>query len=202
MKMASAQPYGNEWIDYSKTYYKFKIAQNGLYRIPYSVLLNTGVSPSFLKGTDFKMFHNGQEVALYVTNSGIFGSGDYIEFYGERNDGKVDTKLYRTPNDQPNDRISLFTDTSVYFLTLEPFNINLRIQQQINDLTLVPDPVPYCRRSLFIEYKSLYNGVLASPYFQQLYNSDFDAGEGFASANIQGGKVIICIRQVCMFHLD
>ena len=32
--LAFAQPYNNEWIDYSKTYYKFKVTANGLYRIP------------------------------------------------------------------------------------------------------------------------------------------------------------------------
>ena len=34
----SAQSYNNEWIDYSKTYYKFKVGANGLYRIPQAVL--------------------------------------------------------------------------------------------------------------------------------------------------------------------
>ncbi len=28
-----AQVYNNEWIDYNKTYYKFKVAATGLYRI-------------------------------------------------------------------------------------------------------------------------------------------------------------------------
>lgn len=30
---AGAQFYNNEWIDYNKTYYKFKIGATGLYRI-------------------------------------------------------------------------------------------------------------------------------------------------------------------------
>ena len=39
-----AQPYGNEWIDYSKTYYKLKVAQNGFYRLPYNTLSAAGLS--------------------------------------------------------------------------------------------------------------------------------------------------------------
>jgi len=35
-----AQPFANDWIDYSpnKTYLKFKVAQNGIYKIEHSTL--------------------------------------------------------------------------------------------------------------------------------------------------------------------
>ncbi len=36
--VAKAQVYNNEWIDYSKTYYKFKVGSDGVYRLPYSLL--------------------------------------------------------------------------------------------------------------------------------------------------------------------
>ena len=39
---AKAQVYNNEWIDYSKTYYKFKVGKTGLYRISQSVLSGAG----------------------------------------------------------------------------------------------------------------------------------------------------------------
>ena len=35
---AKAQVYNNEWIDYSKTYYKFKVGKDGLYQLSQSVL--------------------------------------------------------------------------------------------------------------------------------------------------------------------
>jgi hypothetical protein len=40
--LAKAQ-YNNEWIDYNKTYYKFKVGATGLYRIPQSVLQSNGM---------------------------------------------------------------------------------------------------------------------------------------------------------------
>ena len=40
--------YGNEWIDYSKTYYKFKISEDGVYRIPANYLQMSGVDMSRL----------------------------------------------------------------------------------------------------------------------------------------------------------
>src|SRR6476620_5361314 len=90
---AKAQPYGNEWINYSINYYKFKVGKTSLYRIPYTVLTSMGIPANELKGTDFKLFRNGKEVPLYVTTNGQFSASDYIEFYGEKNDGKPDSSL-------------------------------------------------------------------------------------------------------------
>ena len=39
---AKAQVYNNEWIDYSKTYYKFKVGATGLYRITQPTLASIG----------------------------------------------------------------------------------------------------------------------------------------------------------------
>ena len=41
--IAKAQVYNNEWVDYSKTYYKFKVGATGLYRISQSVLSSSGL---------------------------------------------------------------------------------------------------------------------------------------------------------------
>lgn len=185
MASVKAQPYGNEWIDYSKTYYKFKLGKTSLYRLPYSTLVNAGISPSFLTGTSFKLFRNGQEIPLYVTTNGLFGSGDYIEFYGERNDGKTDTPLYKTPDEQGNPLKSLFSDTATFFLTIDPFSINARMQQQNNDISIVPEKEKYCYYTNYAygipSTKSFYSfrGMPVSSYFSDLYNSDFDKGEGW-----------------------
>ena len=39
----SAQPYNNEWINFSNTYYKFKVGSTGVYRIPQSVIAGAGL---------------------------------------------------------------------------------------------------------------------------------------------------------------
>ena len=139
-----AQQYGNEWIDYSKTYYKFKLGKTSLYRITYSSLINLGIPNNQLRGTNFKLIRNGKEVPLYVTTNGPFGAADFIEFYGEKNDGKPDSLLYKNPEDQPHNKISLFTDTAVCFLTIDPFSINARVTQQTNDLCSILIPEKFC----------------------------------------------------------
>ncbi|HNY55722.1 MAG TPA: hypothetical protein PKI86_08850, partial [Chitinophagales bacterium] len=183
--VAKAQPYGNEWIDYSKTYYKFKLGKTSLYRINYPTLISLGIPASDLKGTAFKLIRNGQQVPLYVTTNNQFGPSDFIEFYGEKNDGKPDSILYKTPAEQPNQLLNLFSDSATFFLTLDPFSINSRIIQQNNDLTAIPDAEKYCYYTTY-SYQDLtrqtygfLRGLPVSPFFPQLYNSDFELGKGF-----------------------
>lgn len=188
------QPYGNEWIDYSKTYYKFKLGKTSLYRINYTILNSLGIPASQLKGTAFKLFRNGKEVPLYVTTNNQFSGADYIEFYGEKNDGKTDSILYKTPDNQPNSVQSLFSDSATFFLTIDPFAINLRIIQQNNDVVTVPEPEKYCFFTTYYYFDrysktyTFFRGYPVSPYLPQLYNSDFDAGEGFYIGNFLNNK--------------
>src|SRR5205809_722806 len=94
---AKAQPYNNEWIDYNKTYYKFKIGANGLYRISQSTLNSIGLGST--DAQNFQLWRNGQEITLYTSvATGPLGASDYLEFWGEMNDGKPDKQLYRDPN--------------------------------------------------------------------------------------------------------
>ena len=97
-------------LDYlSEPSYKIAVAQDGIYQLTYSDLLNAGVPQDELDELDpvtFQLFNMGSEVAIYVKGEGdrSFDPGDpgdpddYILFYGQ----KMDTK---------------YTDTNVYWLT-------------------------------------------------------------------------------------
>ena len=92
---ARAQTYGNEWINYTQTYYKIKVTRNGIHRLDYNFLNNAGLSAA--NPQKLQLFRRGKEVALFVNgeNDGRLDAGDYVEFYGERNDGKTDVELYK-----------------------------------------------------------------------------------------------------------
>ncbi|MBK9461503.1 MAG: hypothetical protein IPN94_19280 [Sphingobacteriales bacterium] len=109
-----AQPYGNEWIDYTKTYYKCKVGTSGLYRIGYQTLQNAGLANNAASG--FRLYHKGTEVPIFTTTNNVFSPTDYLEFYGEKNDGSFDTQLYAQPDWQANPYQSMFSDTSHYYL--------------------------------------------------------------------------------------
>ena len=110
--------YGNEWIDYSKTYYKISVVNTGLHRLSYGFLDSLGlkdVNPQHLQ-----LFRRGKEVAVYVAGEadGRLDAQDYMEFYGQRNDGALDRELYKNPAHQVHQFYSLYTDTAAYFLTV------------------------------------------------------------------------------------
>src|SRR4051812_7226996 len=100
---AQSGTYGNEWIDYSKTYYKFKVGKTGVCRIYRSALSAAGL-PSGVVGSNFMLYRDGNEVPVFVSNENM-GGGDYIEFWGTKADGLVDKELYIKPEHQPDDRI-------------------------------------------------------------------------------------------------
>ncbi|MBK6274340.1 MAG: hypothetical protein IPF58_06370 [Saprospirales bacterium] len=177
-QLAKAETYGNEWISYGTTYYKFKVAQTSLYRISQSTLIGLGLPASQLRSADFKLIRNGVEVPLYISTTGLLTPSDYIEFYGEKNDGKPDSLLYKTKNNQPNDRYSIYTDSATFYLTLAPFSINKRIIQEPNDVSVVPAKEEYCYKTLYNPTRGGFRGFPSSPFYSELYNSDFDIGEG------------------------
>src|SRR5690606_36689121 len=94
IQAARAETYGNEWINHDLKYYKFKLVNEGLYRIPKSTLLASGVSESEILGNRVRLFQLGQEIPVYVSTESLIGDNDLIEFYGTENDGSIDRQFY------------------------------------------------------------------------------------------------------------
>lgn len=137
--------YGNEWIDFSKTYYKIKVAADGIYRVPYATLQNAPEITS-APGSELRLYHNGEEVHLYVTTDGLFGANDFVEFYGRKNRGELDRYLFEDPETQQvNPEYSMFNDTSAYYLVRQPEGgAPLRIVGVANDLSNLPAKEAWC----------------------------------------------------------
>ena len=184
----AAQPYGNEWINYSNTYFKFKVGVTGLCRIPQSVLAANGMGGVPVQ--NFQLFRNGQEVPIYTTaSSGVLGGSDYIEFWGLMNDGVPDGPLYRYPSYQHTTASSLETDTAVYFLTVNPAGNTFHYNNTANNVSgssLSPEPYfMYTAGSYFR------NGGINPGYAQvvgeYIYSSSYDIGEFWSTVPIVPG---------------
>jgi len=180
-----AQVYNNEWIDYSKTYYKFKVGVTGLFRISQATLSSIGLDNT--PAENFQLWRNGREISLYTSvPTGVLGSGDYIEFWGEMNDGKPDNQLYLNPDYQLNDHWSLQTDTAAYFLTVNSSAPNKRLVNTINNIagnTLSPEP--YFMYTLGNYLKSRINtGNAQKVQESYVYSSAYDKDEGYTSGDI------------------
>jgi hypothetical protein len=175
-------PY-NSWINFSSNsmysdqqYYKIPITKEGIYHITVANLNAASINVGTIPGNKYQLFYKGQEQPIFVsnnTNSPLSGS-DYIEFYGQGNDGQLDSNMYvddvsSIPDGmaQPNIRYSLFCDTAVYFLTWRSNSdtISTKRFHVQNDVNFAAHtPVSYFLRDIFQEFTNDYNyGTFIEP---------------------------------------
>jgi hypothetical protein len=119
MKVGSALLNGSEWIDYSKEYFKIKVGEDGIYRVNKSVLEANGFWKSGMDVNKVVLYNFGKQTPIYVS-SADFGSSDYLLFYGEKNKIGLDSFLYDDKKEILNENVSLFSDTSIYYLVYQP----------------------------------------------------------------------------------
>ncbi|MBS1654526.1 MAG: hypothetical protein JSU05_06765, partial [Bacteroidetes bacterium] len=184
---ARSQAYNNEWIDYSKTYYKFKVGQTGLYRISQATLSSIGLSTT--SADQFQLWRNGKQVPIYTTvPAGPLGASDYIEFWGEMNDGKPDNILYLNPDYQLCDKWSIESDTAAFFLTVNPSGGNARFNSTVNTITGTLSPEPYFMYTAGNYFRQKVNPGYAASVGEYVYSSSYDKGEGWTSNDIAAGS--------------
>lgn len=187
--MAQAQTdgvYNNEWINYDQTYYKIKIGEERLYRIDYLTLDSYGIADDIAQ---LKLYVQGQEIPMYVSNPDDFGIGDYVEFYGTINNGSFDTQMYLVEEWQPQPYNSLFNDTATYYLTVANEGEPLRYQNIDNDISDIPTAEDYFMYKSFLININTHNS--GKPYRlggTNNYLSDFEDGEGFVGQSISVGN--------------
>lgn len=169
--------YGNEWINTGKDYYKFPIAADGLYRITYETLFNSGFPVQNVEAAYFQIFYLGKEIAIYTSQSGIFKTGDFIEFTGNRIKGEIDRFLYDNGEKQMlNPDYSLFNDTINYYITWDNKLSENRIILFENDITNPPPVEESFNSTILNSFTSVRNKPLN---FIDEYNSRFEEGEGY-----------------------
>ncbi|MCO5248488.1 MAG: C25 family cysteine peptidase [Chitinophagales bacterium] len=179
-QFVKAETYGNEWIDSSLTYYKFKVAEEGLHRISYETLLKGGIPEQSIIGDYVRLYRDGEEIPVYLTNNGHFSTGDFIEFFGVGNDGKMDTPLYLDSKNQPNVYVSNYTDTATYFLTFTSIGQGKRITSVENKLEKLPDKEEFFyKQSIVFRFGYFNKGENPNQLLNYVTNSEFDVGEGF-----------------------
>ena len=191
-----AQSYHNEWIDYNKTYYKFKVGSfgydgvqeapvnKGLVRINQPALAASGLGNTAAE--QFQLIRDGVEVPVYITrSSGILSSTDYIEFWGEIANGKTDKDLYKDPSYQLSDHWNLETDSGTYFLTVNPSGINKRLVQTDNNVSAVTiAPEKNFMYTVGRYYRDTITAGSGKFDVQRLYSSSYEDGEGFTNRSI------------------
>lgn len=190
----------NSWVSYNQPYYKISVAATGIYRLTYDQLQQAGVPVNTIDPRLIQVFHRGQEQAILFKHDqqpadNKFDNGEYLEFYGQRNDGTMDSELYVPASLQPHKYYNLFNDTSAYFLTVNSLPVQgkrMELFDQVNS-TNIPKDVSQTGEQLRVFTSEYSAGDVTSEFVTQSY---FDQGEGWT------GATICTINGGCLDHLD
>jgi hypothetical protein len=177
-----SQPYGDEWINYNQEYYKINVPEDGIYKIDYNTLQSVGFPA--IDPRNIQLFRRGQEVAIEVSgeSDGSFDPADFIQFYGQKNDGKLDASLYIDPAFQPHQYESLYADSSAYFLTYNSSFPHKRMN--ITPTFSGPTPDDYIIEEVITVLHVNNQFARGVSFGSNTSLTQFDQGEGFTGPEI------------------
>ena len=170
------------WYDANATYVKLGVAQDGVVSVSGSELVSAGVDISLIDPATIRVLENGLEIPTDVLAGGSsFQATDNFYFVGRRNTGEDENTLYRNLSDQSSGYLSLFTDTTFYWLTWGG-QAGLRYQSA-NPGTASGAPIISQRTELQIETDEIYYPGQGSDVGNPIYTE----GEGFYMSTIRHG---------------
>jgi hypothetical protein len=178
----------NSWVAYNQPYYKISVAANGIYRLTYDQLQQAGVPVNSIDPRLIQVYHRGVQQAIHFKHDqspadSKFDNGEYLEFYGQRNDGTLDAKLYEPSSVQPHKYYNLYSDTTAYFLTVNPLPVQgkrMEVFDQVNSTNITKETSHTAERLLLLtsEYGA---GEIVNIYTTQSF---YDEGEGWTGPTI------------------
>ena len=172
--------YGQEWINFDQTYFKFKVAEDGVYRLTKDVLEDAGFPVAQVAARHLQVWRMGQQIPVISTTDNLMTDSDHLLVYGYKNRGEFDTHLF--PNgieDQLNPDHSMFTDSSTYFVTWNTNETGLRFSKKENDLNNLPPVDSFFWDEVKLVYdNNYYNFCQDGDCFIRF--SHYDRGEGWA----------------------
>ena len=183
--------YSNSWINFNQPYFKVSVSKDAIYRLTYTDLLSANFPVNSIDPRLIKLYHRGVEQAIFVEGEtdAVFNTGDYIEFFGQKNDGTLDRKLYKPASLQPHSYFNLYSDTTAYFLTfsfIPPGGKRMASFSEVN-VTSIPKEASHSEQRLQLLTNDYSGGNTQNSVSQNTY---FDQGEGWTGTGIQQSQSI------------
>lgn len=190
ISVAPAQT-ANNWINFNQSYFKIPVSKDGIYRITYSDLQSANFPVNSVDPRLIQIFHRGVEQAIFVQgeSDAVFNINDFIEFFGQRNDGTLDRKLYQPASAQLNPNYNLYSDTTAYFLTyrlIPPAGKRMDLFSEVN-VTNIPKDISHNEQRM-----RLITGFYSGGFKQgdELQFTSFDQGEGWTGQPIKQNESV------------
>ena len=183
VSLGSFAQVGNEWIDFNQSYYKIPVAKESIYKVTYSDLQAAGFPVDGIDPKKIQLFHRGIEQSIFIEGEDDLqlNPSDFIEFYGQKNDGTLDAGLYRPSGSQPHKYYNLYSDTTSYFLTVggSPGK-RIATFDEANTGGLTPEPYHMAEKMMLFATEFAAGTDVAN----EVFNSFYDLGEGWVSGKI------------------
>lgn len=180
LSLSTFGQYGNEWILYDQDYFKLTVGSDGWYQVTAEELAVAGFATDQVAADRLRLFKNGEEIAIAVSSQN--GRLVSFEFYGERNDGRLDESIYTTPDAQPHDYYALFSDSTSYFLTYAnagPDGLRMEFSTDNDNTGLTPETY-HTAENLLLQ-TNRYSG--GRQYTRENLNlPQYDFGEGWTGS--------------------
>jgi len=116
--------------------YKILVKEDGIYQVTYQDLIDAGMDLTSVNPKNLRLSNKGQEIAIYFKGSGdfTFDSGDYFEFWGEKNKNTF-------TNEYPDMYADPFSDINIYWLE-QASSAGLRMVEESGGL-IISNPAQY-----------------------------------------------------------
>jgi len=194
--VAGFAQFTNNWVAHNQQYYKITVATTGIYRLTFEQAQAAGIPVTGIDPRLIQIFHRGEEQAIFFKHNqqpanGIFEPGEYLEFYGERNDGEMDAGMYKPTSAQPHKYYNLYSDESAYFLTVNPLPVQGKRMDVVDEVnsTGLPKETFHNAMQLRVYSNEYSTGDIQDSYVTQ---STFDTGEGWT------GETICTVNNGCV----
>lgn len=172
------------WYTFDRTYYKIQTDQDRMYKILPETLQQAGLNLKTVDPRWISLYHRGKEVAIYIQGEedGQLDAGDYLLFYGGKNDATLDSLLF---GDIPpaNPFFNVHSDSTAFFLCVNSgtFGKRMNVQKVVQELPLSP----YYLERKRIVFSEQY--AMGAAYSLGFHLSKYDTGEGWMSLPVSKG---------------
>ena len=163
--------YGNEWLEAGRTYLKFQVGQDGVYRIPAAEIRAAGLD--FTGAEAWRLQSRGVDVPVLVNENGVV-------FYGEQHRYELDAFLFDDPESSPlNTRYSMYNDTVGYYLSAA----DQTSAYQPATATASGQPLTTITRTAEVVFNANYTKNFFRSSGSSIFYSHYDIHDGFGQLN-------------------